>query len=615
MKNKAYLLAASLFVASAVLQTVIQAPLEGAFLAWVAFVPFVLACGPQMRTRTVALTVYGAGFFYWLGNLYWIMPITVLGWIVLGLYMAVFWLLLALAVRFCRRKGVPLFLAFPVLLVGVERLFGFPLGGFYWRFLGHSQYASTTLIQVADLVGAAGVSFVLAMVNGLAADLVILGVSLSQRKNAASWQWLSPLLAPPSASTTCRRRKGAEIAFLGIVVTSAVVLGTVFYGRWRIRQGQQCIEQGPLVAALQSNVPQSVKRSFKASEVLFSELMARSKAAAEAGAELIVWPETMVQGILQPDLWPYLDPEPEQDKAFHKALSEHARDTAHVLVGGYGAEVMRDFEGKPYLGNYNSAFFYRADGSLDPRRYDKIHLVLFGEYIPFRKRFHWLYRQLRRFAPKEYNFDYSLEHGTNYTIFEMAPAANPQSAIPNRQSPIGNPQSPYRFGVIICYEDTVPYVARNFALDEQGRKRVHWLVNISNDGWFVRFLDGSARVIPSTELPQHAAICAFRAVENRLPILRSVNTGISCLIDSAGRIRNDYAAASDGFPARAMDRTGMAGWFADKMPIDTRVTFYSRHGQWLDTGCAIAFGAVVILPGGAGLIRRRRRHAKEKDAR
>ena len=609
MKNKTYLLAASLFVASAVLQTVIQAPLEGAFLAWVAFVPFVFACGPQMRTRTLALTAYGVGFFYWLANLYWIMPITILGWIVLALYMAVFWLLLALAVRFCRRKGVPLFLAFPILLVGVERLFGFPMGGFYWRFLGHSQYANITLIQIADLVGAAGVSFVLALVNGLVADLIILGVSLRQRKSAASLQWLSPLLASPSANTACRCHPNAKITFLGIVVTSVVVLGTIFYGRWRIRQGDECIEQGPLVAALQSNVPQSIKRSFKASEVLFSELMTRSKAAAEAGAELIVWPETMVQGILQPELWPYLDADLEQDKAFHKALSEHARDTTNLLVGGYGAEVMRDFEGKPYLGNYNSAFFYRADGSPSPRRYDKIHLVLFGEYIPFRQRFHWLYRQLRHFAPKEYNFDYSLEHGTNYTIFEMAPTtANPQSTI-------SNPRSPCRFGVIICYEDTVPYVARNFALDEEGRKRVNWLVNISNDGWFVRFLDGSARVIPSTELPQHAAICAFRAVENRLPILRSVNTGISCLIDSTGKIRNDYAAAGDGFPARAMDRTGMAGWFADKMPIDTRVTFYSRHGQWLDTGCAIAFGAVVILPGGAGLIRRRRRHAKKKDAR
>jgi apolipoprotein N-acyltransferase len=85
-------------------------------------------------------------------------------------------------------------------------------------------------------------------------------------------------------------------------------------------------------------------------------------------------------------------------------------------------------------------------------------------------------------------------------------------------------------------------------------------------------------------------------VENRLPVLRSVNTGISCLIDSTGRIRDSYRAASEGFPTDAMQRTGMAGWFMDRMPIDTRVTFFSRHGQWLDTTCAIAFVVVLVGP-------------------
>ena len=96
-------------------------------------------------------------------------------------------------------------------------------------------------------------------------------------------------------------------------------------------------------------------------------------------------------------------------------------------------------------------------------------------------------------------------------------------------------------------------------------------------------------MIPSTELPQHAAICAFRAVENRLAIVRSVNTGISCLIESTGRIRDGYLAASDGFPRRSMDRTAMAGWFLDRLPIDKRVTFYSRHGEWFADGCAVLF--------------------------
>ncbi|MHC4510552.1 MAG: hypothetical protein ACYTAO_16620, partial [Planctomycetota bacterium] len=110
---------------------------------------------------------------------------------------------------------------------------------------------------------------------------------------------------------------------------------------------------------------------------------------------------------------------------------------------------------------------------------------------------------------------------------------------------------------MICYEDTVPAIAREFALDERGRKGLDWLINISNDGWFVRFQQ--EQVLPSAELPQHAAVCVFRAVENRLAVLRSVNTGISCVIDSVGRIRDGYLAGT--LPREAMARTGMAGWF------------------------------------------------------
>jgi apolipoprotein N-acyltransferase len=161
----------------------------------------------------------------------------------------------------------------------------------------------------------------------------------------------------------------------------------------------------------------------------------------------------------------------------------------------------------------------------------------------------------------------------------------------------------FRFGTIICYEDTIPLIARKSAVDGKGRKRIDWLVNISNDGWFVIFDDRSGKVIPSAELAQHAAICAFRAVENRLAIVRSVNTGISCMIDSAGRIHDGYMAASHDFPARAMDRQGMAGWFVDRIPIDRRVTLFSKYGQWLDfccTGCTVL---LIIGPFAARLFR------------
>ena len=595
MKNRTFLVPVLSLAISAGMLTVIQSPIDWSYLAWVTYVPFALACSPQIRGRRLVLPALGVGFLYWLINLYWVTPITLIGWTAMAFYLAWFWPLLAIAVRFCRSMGVPLFLALPVLVTGAERLHGFPMGGFYWRFLGHSQYAHLAMIQIADIFGAAGVSFVVAMVNGLLADFALVLTKVRRE----------PLPGPHVSRFTLH---ASPTPILGLLLTTVVVGGTVLYGQWRLRQTGEYLKEGPRVAALQSNVPQSVKRSFSKSGQLFDDLMVQSKAAAATGVELIVWPETMVQGLLDPRLWPVLTGDLDEAKAFHQALCEHAKDNAYLLVGALGGEVMRNPAGELYLGSYNSAYLYRPDGTRDPQRYDKIHLVLFGEYTPFRRSIPWLFQQLGRFLPDGYNVDYSLEHGKNYTIFEMAtpaPAEDPNSPAETASKP----PPAYRFGVIICYEDTVPYVARTFALDDQGRKRIDWLVNISNDGWFVRFVKDPERVVPSAELPQHAAICAFRAVENRLPILRSVNTGISCLIEPTGKIRDGYTAASDGFPARAMDRTGLTGWFSDKMPIDTRVTFYSLYGEWFATSCAVTFVAAAAWPLGPRLIRRRHRKA------
>ena len=338
--------------------------------------------------------------------------------------------------------------------------------------------------------------------------------------------------------------------------------------------------EGPLVAALQSNVPQSVKESGQASDEIFRDLLKNSEAAAQAGAELIIWPETMVQATLDPRVLEQLSGL-YHCKIVDKILRQHAKDTAFVLVGAYGG-VLKELNPVPkFAERYNSVFLYTPDGTQSNKQYSKIHLVPFGEYVPFRKSFPFLYNILMKFTP--YDFDYSLDAGKQYTVFEMT--RGPRAREDEKQI--------YKFSVMICYEGTVPAIARRFAVNQQGQKQVDWLANISNDGWFVKFVNGQA--YPSTELAQHAAIYVFRAVENRLSIIRSVNTGISCLIDSLGRIRDGFVAASPNFPYKAMERQGMAGWFADKMPIDKRVTFFSRYGQWLDLSCAVGFVGLVIV--------------------
>ena len=551
------LLFASPFLASAAMLTLIQAPIGFWPLAWISLVPFIIACSPRTKPKRLIPVTFVISFFYWMSNLYWIAPITIIGWITMCLYLAVLWPVLALCLRYCRIKKVPLFLASAVLVVGVERMQGLFLGGFFWRFLAHSQYKNITIIQIADVFGAGGVSFLVAMVNGLLAELII-----------------SAAAGHPKRSKRAGRRIPGMTTFIKTAIVVAAVSASIFYGRWRIAQESECTRPGPMAASLQSNVPQSVKRSFESGDVLFNNLMKQSKAATAAGAELIVWPETMVQAYLDAGIWPYLESS-EEHAIYDQKLKDHSKDTAYVLVGAYGAQIERS-GAEPYVARYNSAFLYRPDGQKALEKYDKIHLVPFGEVLPFRKSVPSVYNILMKFTP--FNYDYSLDYGKNYTVFNMA-------GDPNRDIP------DYKFSVMICYEGTVPYIAREFALDEHGKKQVDWIINISNDGWFVRFKND--KVIPSTELPQHAAVCAFRAVENRLAVLRSVNTGISCLIDSSGRIKNGYSAGT--LPSEAMARTGLSGWFIDRIPIDKRTSFFSKYGEWLDFCCEVCVFSLIIL--------------------
>ena len=548
IKTKNTLLLVLLFLATAIMLTVTQTPFNLSHLAWLAIVPFILACSQNAKILPLVITAYIISAAYWLGNLYWIQLVTTSGWLAFCLYTALLWPALAIGIRYCRTKKIPLFIAVPILFVGAERLQGLFLGGFFWRLLAHSQYANISLIQIADIFGAAGISFLIAMANGLLADLI---------------------LDAKDKKSIFRINNFLKTAFVLAAITA-----TIIYGKWRINQAEKFVEAGPMIVVIQSNVPQSVKESSENYDLIFADLLRQSKtAAAAAKAELIVWPETMVQASLDKRILNKLD-EKYHCTTVDKILKQHAKQTdSFLLIGALGGtpKTNEDFT-IDVDKKYNSVFLYQPNATQADVQYNKIHLVLFGEVVPFKKSCPAIYKLLMWFTP--YDYDYSLDYGEDYTIFEMLAKNN----------------KAYKFAAMICYEDAIPSIARKFTLNEKGQKQIDWLVNSSNDGWFVKLKDG--KIFPTTELGQHMITCTFRAVENRIAIVRSVNTGISCLVDSTGQIRNGFSFGN--LPKPAFERTACSGWFAENVPIDKRITFFSKHGQWLDFCCAVCAILVII---------------------
>jgi len=164
----------------------------------------------------------------------------------------------------------------------------------------------------------------------------------------------------------------------------------------------------------------------------------------------------------------------------------------------------------------NSAMWLAADGRVTAV-YSKRHLVPFSEYVPFKRGWPWLYRLLRKCVPAEMP---QLAPGPEIVRFEL---------------PRPGGEAPWRLASPICFEGTFARVCRKMVMQD-GAKSVDMLVNMSNDGWFV----WPGRDIPeeSNEHTQHLVQYCFRAIENRVPVIRAVNTGISASIDSNGMLRS-----------------------------------------------------------------------------
>ncbi len=574
--------AALLCLLSAALLLISFAPFRCGHLAYVALVPLTLAVAGARSRRWAMLWAYLAGVAFWAAGLYWLTWITLLGYAVVVLYLGAYWLVAGLIVRAGFRRGWPMWLVLPVAWVALEYARAYALwpalahtSGFPWFYLAHSQYAFTRLIQITDVTGQYGVSFFVAVVNGAAAELLATGLPGTVSRAGRRWRRVVTAVAVPA-------------------VAAGGMLG---YGTYRL--GQNTTRPGPRIGVVQLAFPISLTGRGGTPQETFDQHLHLSQQLKVAGLNLLIWPESML-GFhdMDPARWLALDPDesyppPGSGPVFKSELQRLIRAyqdnlrRLQALLGEAGCPLLAG-GGMPAPGRAgddgltsNSALLYELDRAGRIRltgRYDKMHLVPFSEHVPFRDFWPGLHRFLRRFVPEVMP---QLEPGKRPVVFELPYDGRS-----------------FRFAVPICYEGVFARVCRRLAVRD-GKKSVDLLVNISNDGWFV--CSSPRRVYASTELDQHLAQYVFRALENRVPVVRAVNTGISAYIDSNGRIVQ--VVTHNG------RRKMVAGTLVAQTLVDDRVSLYSRAGDvFAYSVCLVAVAGVVAL-----WLRGRRRDERDRN--
>ena len=542
------------------LLTIAQEPWGVSWVAWFALVPWILASVRAKAAGLMALISYVGGSIYFLGNLYWLWPVTGPGTIALAAYLGVYFPLCGFVFRrvYLNRRWA-FTLVVPLVWVGQEYLRAWVFTGFPWYFVSHTQHNNLALIQVADLVGAYGVTFLVAMVNGLLCDLLLrplVGVMLTKNR---SFSGALPML----------------------LLTTIMLIGALAYGYHRLRQSGQTMREGPLVTAVQDAVQHHVKENPENKVGIFENhlRLSREALAADVRPDLIVWPETMVTSPVNPAYVNLHNPRYDlsnlqEDIAlsrdFDQSLRDLAAEGAALLVG---TPALKYVEKGDLLvpESYNSAMYYLSDRTHDERLYHKMHRVPFGEFLPFHN-IPWLFEIMLFLSP--YDFDYSILPGTDPVSYEL---------------PVG--ENLWRFGVAICYEDVIPWVPRRLTEVRNGRKASDFLLVLSTEGWYV-FEDKEGNLKDSAEHSQHLAISRFRAIENRVGLVRAVNMGISAFIRPDGVVQQGGKALS--LPEATDERTCVSGYVTDRVIVDSRITVYNRVGDVFAIGCAIALGLLLI---------------------
>jgi apolipoprotein N-acyltransferase len=441
--------------------------------------------------------VYFIGTVYWTGTVIaqfggLATPVATIAMVLLALYLGLYPAIFALIVsRLVARAGPPAILLAGAPWVATEYFRGYLFGGFPWVPLGNTQVTVLPVAQLASVLGVYGLSALVAGVNCMIAHTLLTG--------RGRWR--------------------------AVAITTLVVLGVGAWGSWRVAEGSLTRIGTPIrVALIQGNIAQIDKWNPREARRIFTIHVAMTRDAVRRGAQYVIWPESAT---------PFMF---EEDAAGAAAIRELAAEVNVPIL--FGSDQLE--RGKPpHL--YNSAFLVTPDGRT-AAVYRKIHLVPFGEYIPFKE---WLYF-------------------VSPLVESFADFAPGQSMV---MLPVGR----HLTSTAICYEVVYPSLVRDAI---EGGSEL--LTTITNDGWYGH----------SSAPFQHFEMASMRAIEQGRYLARAANTGISGIVDPYGHI----VERSEIF-----EQIGLVG----EVRFLTSRTIYSIIGD------AIAYVAIALTAGALLVVRRK----------
>ena len=480
-------------------------------LAWVSLVPLLYALKGKRIKDGLAIG-FIAGLVSYIGIIYWVtfvvvhygyLPyyVGVSAMLLLAAYLSVYIALFAAGVIYFKERGIPQILVAPLLWTCLEYGRSHLLTGFPWENLAYSQYLWSPVIQVADITGIYGITFLIVLINVVFYDL------LSYRRSAIGG------------------RQSRKRLLMEVTAGCTLVLICYFYGILRIEEIRRALRGAEAmgVVLIQGNIDQGIKWNPRYQEETLNiyKLLSLQMSPSGSGSGLIVWPETAMPFYFQ-----------DMDD-LHRKVTDVAKVSADWLLFGSPGYLGEEDN----LSLFNSAFLLSPEGKI-LGRYDKVHLVPFGEYVPLRKIFPFIGKLVVGVG------DFS--SGEGFYPLSM---------------------NSHKLGILICYEGIFPEVSRTYK-----KRGADLLVNITNDAWFGR-----------TSAPfQHLSMTALRAVETRLYVVRAANTGISTIIDPTG----EFISQTGLFERSALRGTVK---FIDKQ------TFYTIYGDVFVYTCLISLLLIFLI--------------------